>query len=235
MKRRLCYLLFIAVLIFNGCSNDIPDPRTKAAEIIPSKPCPTLYQNILDQFPEYTNNEANWALLFDENAEKQIRLFKESEVYVTYISEGAGYSNSFGWYSYPSSQPPSDASSLKLNIVFPNVNKKVLKEGDMVQLSTEKFPAGTVVGFFLILRGWENGSVNESKPKMYTDFKLNPNGQQQHILYKEKDCGDIVLGFEDKQIGVDSDNDFNDVLFTISDNKENLDVTSFDLRKMIRM
>jgi hypothetical protein len=228
-------LLFIAVLIFNGCSNDIPDPRTKAAEIIPSKPCPTLYQNILDQFPEYTNNEANWALLFDENAEKQIRLFKESEVYVTFIAEGAGYSNSFGWYSYPSSQTPSDANSLKLNIVFPNVNKKVLNEGDMVQLGKEKFPAGTVVGFFLILRGWENGTVNESKPKLYTDYQLNPNEQQQHILYKEKDCGDIVLGFEDKQIGVDSDNDFNDVLFTISDNKENLDVTSFDLRKMIRM
>jgi hypothetical protein len=235
MRRRLCYLLFTAVLFFSECSNDIPDPKTKSAEIIPSKPCPTLYQNILEQFPEFTNNEANSAILFDKNAEKQIRLFKESEVYVTFISEGAGYSNSFGWYSYPSSQPPSDAKSLTLNIVFPNVNKKVLNEGDMVQLGTEKFPAGTVVGFFLILRGWENGTVNESKPKMYTDFQLNPNGQQQHILYKEKDCGDIVLAFEDKQIGVDSDSDFNDVLFTISDNKTNLDVTSFDLRNMIRM
>lgn len=107
--------------------------------------------------------------------------------------------------------------------------------GDMVQLGSEKFPAGTVIGFFLVLRGWDNGTVNMSNQKLYTDFKFNPNGQQQHILYKEKDCGDIVLAFEDKVIGENSDDDFNDILFTITDNRDNLEVTSFDLRNIIRM
>ncbi len=235
MKRIVCYVLFAALVFFTQCSSDIPDPKTKSAEIIPSKPCPTLYQNILQQFPEYTNNEANWTLLFDKNAEKQIRLFKESEVYATFIAEGAGYSNSFGWYAYPASQVPANADELTLHVVFPNVNHKVLNAGDRVQIGEGKFPAGTVVGFFLILRGWENGEVNTSLPKLYTDFQFNPNLQQQHILYKEKDCGDIVLAFEDKQIGVASDDDFNDILFTITDNKDELDVTSFDLRNIIRM
>jgi hypothetical protein len=189
----------------------------------------------MDQFPEYKNNEANQALLFDKKAEKHVTLMQESDVYVTFISEGAGYSNTFGWYSYDSAAAPNDAAGLKLNVLFPNVNGRILKQGDMLRIGDGKFKAGTTIGFFLIVGGWENGSINYDKATLYTGYNLNPDGQQQHILFKQKDCGDVVLAFEDRLISEGSDSDFNDIIFTVTDNKEDKEVTRFDLRTVVRM
>jgi hypothetical protein len=189
----------------------------------------------MDQFPEYKNNESKQKTLFDVKAQKHIVLLKESEVYAAYIAEGAGYSNTFGWYAYDSASPPSDPSKLELHVMFPHVSDRILKQGDMVQLGNKKFPPKTVIGFFLIIKGWANGSINYNGQTFYTDFELNPSGQQQHILFKQKDCGDMVLAFEDQLLTEGGDADFNDIIFTVTDNREDLEVSSLDLRRVIRM
>lgn len=222
-------------LLVGGCSRE--DGRIKQVpdDIIKQKACPTLYNSILEQFPEYKNNENTQELLFNPEAGKEILLTKESEVYAAFISEGAGFSNTFGYYTYNKNNPPATREDLDLQVLFPSVSENHLEQGDMLQLGEGTFPAGTVIGFFLIVGGWENGTINFEKTTLYTDFNLNPAGQQQHVLFKQKDCGDVVLAFEDRLLNESSDADFNDIIFTVTDNRDNLEVTRFDLSKVIQM
>ena len=229
------YAVFLLILLMSGCRREAVGIKEVPDDIIPTKPCPTLYTSIMDQFPEFRNNETKQEVLFSDNAKKRIVLLKESEVYVTFISEGAGYNNSFGYYTYDSAAAPSSASQIDIKILFPSVSGKKLDQGDMLQIGEGKFPAGTVIGFVLIVGGWENKTVNMDKLKLYTDYQFNPNGQQQHVLFKQKDCGDVVLAFEDKILTESSDADFNDIIFTVTDNRSDLEVSTFDLRAVIRM
>jgi hypothetical protein len=229
------HVVFLLIVLISGCRREAVGIKEVPDNIIPTKPCPTLYTSIMEQFPEFKNNEDKQEVLFAESVKKRIVLLKESEVYVSFISEGAGYNNSFGYYVYDSASVPASASNIQINVLFPSVTNKKLNQGDMLQLGNSKFPAGTVIGFVLIVGGWENQTVNMDKLKLFTDFQFNPNGQQQHVLFKQKDCGDVVLAFEDKMLTESSDADFNDIIFTVTDNRNELEVSAFDLRSVIRM
>ena len=230
----LCVVILFCLLV-SGCSREARRIKERPDDIISTKACPTLYSSIMSQFPEYRNNEASQALLFNESAEKHVVVSKETEVYVSFISEGAGYSNSFGWYSYAKDSPPSSLNDVEINVLFPNVSGQILNQGDMLKIKDGTFPAGTVIGFFLFVGGWEKGEINYDKPMLFTSFNLNPEQQQQHILFKQKDCGDVVLAFEDRLLSETSDADFNDIIFTVTDNRNDLEVTSFDLSAIVEM
>jgi len=231
MKTTLVPAGILFLLFLSSCRHDL-GVKQVPDELIKSVPCPTLYSRILELFPEHSKNSKQ--TLFSDSVQKKVVLTKDSEVYVTYISEGAGYRNTFGWYSYDKSSPPSTASQLKLNVLFPDVSETVLEPGNRLLLQKEKFKAGTVIGFFLIVGGWEDGTINYDKPKVYTDYQFNTGGTQQHILFEEKTCSDIVLAFEDLGTGdpKSSDHDFNDILFTVSDNNSEKINTAFDAKKI---
>jgi hypothetical protein len=221
----------IVVLCLASCGKS-PGLKEKPDNIISTPPPTELLQKIMDQFPENKNNKSKQAALFQNNVQKRVILTKESEVFVRFISEGAGYENTFGYYTYDSAAKPTSASGLELKVLFPTVSDRILKQGDMLQVGSGTFPAGTVVGFFLIIRGWENSSVHFDRQTFYTDYSFNPSGMQQHILFKQKELGDLVLAFEDQTLTEVSDQDFNDILFTVTDNRENKEVTNFDMRKV---
>lgn len=214
-----------------GIDNGVPP------EIIKTKPCATLFQRIIELFPESENNMTRYPALFSNDILKVINLTKESEVYVTFIEEGAGWKNAFGYYVYNEANPPQSIDQLEKHILFENVSKindgGGLESGDMVKVGNGKFPAGTVIGFYLIAQGYKNGNVVNGVYTHYTDTYLNIASHQQHLLFKEKNCGDIVMTFED----IDQedhlsyqDNDFNDIIFTISDSSNPDKITdSFDL------
>jgi hypothetical protein len=230
MKIKPILSVGLVLVLLGGCRNNLPIDQVPD-DLIESVPCPTLYSRILELFPEH--EKVNDAVLFSGETQKQIVLTKETEVYVTYLSEGAGYRNTFGWYSYDKNSPPSSASALQLNILFPDVSRFVLTPGSRLKIGEGTFKAGTVVGFFLIVGGWEDGYINHDRPKVYTDFKFNPDGAQQHVLFQEKNCGDLVLAFEDLPIDGVSDGDFNDMLFTVSDNNSDKVNTSFETKNIV--
>jgi hypothetical protein len=188
-----------------------------------------IFQKIMAEFPENKNVKSSHPELFENTTSRRVILTKESPVYLTFISEGASYQNSFGWYTYNINAKPSDATQIEKHILFPHVSKRVLKQGDRLQLGDKAFPAGTVVGFFLIINGWESGSINYDRETFYTDYEFNTDDQQQHVLFKQKELGDIVLAFEDIVTSHESDQDFNDILFTVTDNTAENEVTSFDM------
>lgn len=205
-------------------------------DVVNLKPCSTLYDSIIDMFPSSQDATENYPELFATTALKNITLETSSAVYVSYIAEEASYENSFGWYSYDSSNPPTSSSDIEWNIIFPHVSSEVLTAGDMVQLGDSEFAAGTTIGFFLIVQGWDGDEgVVRYKNKLvhFTDSELNKNNYQQHVLFKETQCDDIVLSFEDKQLDNSSDKDYNDIIFTISDNNEGLENTAFDLTDIV--
>lgn len=214
-----------------GIDNGVPP------DIIKTKPCSTLYSRIIELFPEHKDNKSRYPQLFGNAVSKEIKLTKETEVYVTFVEEEAGWKNSFGYYIYNEADPPQSIEGLQKNMLFQNVSQVNegggLQTGDMLQIGKGKLPAGTVVGFYLVVQGWKNGNLVNGKYTHYTNTYLNINSNQQHVLFKEKNCGDIVMAFEDISLteGTDyRDNDFNDIIFTIADSSNPDKITdSFDL------
>ena len=227
--------LLAATILITGCRPEIDEVKERPDNIITTKPCQTLYRNIIDMFPEYKNNMDKAPALFSDTTEKRVILTKDSEVYLTFISEGAGYSNSFGYYTYNQSTTLQGKSEVKLEIIFPNVSDRILNQGDMLQLGTGKLPAGTVIGFFLVFQGWDHGAINWDKPVVLSDYALNAGGHQQHIFFKQKDCGDFVLAFEDQPLEDNSDFDFNDMIFTVSDNRDGNETVSFKMNDLSQL
>jgi len=231
--RVLGVLLLLAAVV--GCSEDergVEKVDERPDDIVPKKLCATLFDNIMSMFPESRNNKEQYGSLFSDTVQQKIVLTKDSEVYVSFVSEGASTASTLGWYAYDEANPPS-RDDIEKDLIFPHVSNAVLQPGDTRQLGTEKFKAGTVIGFFLIVSGYYSGTVNFRRTTMYTDNSWNPNSNRQHVLFQETECGDIVLGFEDKPVSVDSDADYNDIIFTVSDNDSDLQTVSFDLRKVV--
>ena len=236
MKKLLSKLICLGVVVvLASCSKEGRRIKERPDEIINSTVKAEVFQKIMSDFPEHQNIKTSQKALFEASAEKQVVLLNESDIYVTFVSEGAGYENTFGWYSYDANSKPTKAADIKLNVLFPTVSNRVLNQGDMLKLGDAKFPAGTVIGFFLIIRGWSNGTVNYDRETFFTDFHLNPDQQQQHVLFRQKDLGDIVLTFEDVLTTTASDQDFNDIIFTVTDNRQGKTVTNIDLKAVVQM
>jgi len=237
--KALALLLLLSLFSFSCSDDEKEEKKSEPFEELPpgiveSKPCSTLYKGIMDMFREHNNNSEAYAQLFSTTVERKILITRESEVFVSFISEGAGWANTFGWYSYNVNNPPGSAKDIEKHVMFPHVSDEILTQGDMLKVGDGTFKAGTVIGFFLISRGWENGVVNYTKQTLYTDPQLNKNQYQQHVLFKEGDCGDIVLGFEDRNLDMeDCDFDYNDIIMTISDNNQQLETVNFDLTKIV--
>ncbi len=228
MKSNYTYLVILLLLI--GCE------RNEIDELPGNNTQVTTVENVVDSlkliFSENGNVQLGNPDLFSDTIQKNMVLEKESYVYVTFLDEATQAKNTLCWYSYNKSQPPSGIENITGNVIFPNISKVgeggLLELGYTIQLSNEKFPAGTVIGFFLISGGW-NGEINYNANTFYTDYGFNNNGDQMHILFKDSYSNYLVIGFEDNLNGP---GDFNDILFSVSDNDKGYDATSFDLRNV---
>ncbi|NJO89881.1 MAG: hypothetical protein HC831_13740 [Chloroflexia bacterium] len=92
-------------------------------DVIPTKPCPTLLGHIAELFPEGSNNYVALPELFLSTNTKNVILKKESEVYITFTDEVAGWRNSLGYYIYNLNNPPLNADQLE-NIYYSQICQK---------------------------------------------------------------------------------------------------------------
>jgi hypothetical protein len=208
-------LKILAISIDEGVPDDIE----------PTDPCETLMQNISELFPEREDVRNIHDDLFSDTAHLNVYIAEETPVYVSFIDEGAGWRNTFGYYAYPADNPPQSIEDLEKHIVFPNVSKVGegggLDFGDRVQLGSGSFPAGTVIGFYLVAQGWKNGLTVDGVYTQYTDRIFNIDQAQQSTLFVSSSCDDIVLTFEDITVNSSScDHDYNDIILTIKDSKD---------------
>jgi LruC domain-containing protein len=148
-----------------------------------------------------------------------------SDVWITFVSEGAGLLNSLGYYTYPTGSAPNSIYDIdNITLVFPNSSAVGsaggLKSGDKVKLG--RFNAGTSIGFVLLQNAWTGTGVSTSTVKFFSDYKLNPEtttATKKHTVTLYDDVHKVFLmGFEDLNRQTESDNDFNDLVVYASSN-----------------
>lgn len=176
-------------------------------------------QNMVYLHPEYFTT-ANTGINLIHDAQ---------EVKITFLHEGAGYKNSFGYVTYTEGNEPQTVNDLKERgiFVFPNASLSGsggnLSFGDTVSIG--EHPKGTKLLFFIVSDGWMNGSIRDTDWIFTTNQSLNPEPAtekmnnipiQQHVAMLWHEASKlIVLGFEDIY-RTGGDHDFNDVVFTVS-------------------
>lgn len=130
-----------------------------------------------------------------------IDLIENAEMVLTFITEGAGYTNTYGYFMYPTNNAPSDWTKLgDLIIVYPNASlsgsggsmtlgdsimlpyaydtvQKLDSKGNQIFVASPKnytFPSGTSICFFIVQNAWNGSSVKSGNTKFYSLSRMNP-------------------------------------------------------------
>ncbi len=233
MIKLIPLFLIVTGLVFMiscGRTDVAPDISETPDDIIPTDFEPDVLEELNFVFSRNKPFPDQHPYLFSGSNKLNVILTEESEVYITFVLEGATLKNSLGYYIYNPSTKIVKVGELDKKILFPHVSDHILNQGDMLQLGDQAFPKGTTFGFFLIIDGWRSGTVDFNRKTFYTDTYLNSEEVQQHVLFKFENFGAVVLAFEDQFVNdVIGDNDYNDVVFTVSDNRHHQPITRFDL------
>ncbi len=156
-----------------------------------------------------------------------------SDVWVTFISEGAGYRNALGYYVFDTQNPPASVNDIdSIHVILPNASLDQaggkLHSGDKVKIGT--FEGGKTISWVLFQNAWTGSGVNVNATKFYSRIDFNTMesdpSKRQHTA-QLADIGRQILlnGFEDQTRSVYSDNDFNDLVFYVSANPwENVNI-----------
>jgi hypothetical protein len=135
-----------------------------------------------------------------------LHLIAEGDVSLTFIDEGAGFKNSFGYFTYD------DAGNILSEVtIFSNASETggggTLNVGDTVDLGT--FAEGTNIGFWLTADGYNGGSNT-----YYSIDSMNPDGLRHIAILEDPETQQLIIGFEDLyNLG---DQDYNDIVFTVN-------------------
>jgi LruC domain-containing protein len=129
-----------------------------------TSPLHTIDQEILDtlsaSLPEWQKNHLTHPEYFPSK-EPELVIGENAETFVTFYSEGAGYRNALGFYTYDGDTNrtrPTSLDEIRANgvLIYPNASAEgkggTLKYGTTVSLG--KLSAGTKVLFFLVSDGW---------------------------------------------------------------------------------
>ncbi len=194
---------------------------------------------------------------FDEPVARAISVTQQSDLYITFVSEGAGMVNSLGYYLWDRNmvaKPTYDMikadilsddglSVRKERLVYSRIRNN---QNDLVKGYTKYYLSmkpNIGIGFFLIPNGGNKGfnaitgniDLNTNVKLadfMYTHFEYNQSKLQQHMLY-QGECNSIVLSFEDiQQYG---DHDYNDIIFILTDNPNTIGSTNLSTTGILNL
>ena len=235
--------------VFQGINYNYPNNATVAASTIQPNGRPTyreatgdvitsgLLELVNTCLPEYRPIPSVHPEYISDQAVSTLNVISETDVYVTFVSEGAGYLNGVGFYTYPTNTPPTTiAEAGDVTFIYPNASGGLqdgLISGDKVNIG--HFSPGTSIGFVLFQNAWKFNSAKNSYDvdlsglKFYSNSVLNPepsSANKKHTVLLHNVPNQLfVVGFEDIQRQNDDgsasiycDQDFNDlVLFATTD------------------
>ncbi|WP_411275589.1 DUF4114 domain-containing protein [Daejeonella sp.] len=190
-------------------------------KLAPDTLSPILFKFIDSILPAGQDvTKANPGLL---SSNSDISMSEKSDVFVTFVSEGASQLNTLAFYTYPTNNPPKKPANLQnITYMFPNASLEgwaggALRPGDKIKIGN--FDKGTSIGFVLIEKGWDSasGKVNPSGNHFCSNEVLNPetdpNLKKHTVLVKYPKENKILIGFEDMMRSEPScDHDFNDII-----------------------
>jgi LruC domain-containing protein len=177
-------------------------------------------------FPESLPVPANNPEYLASGNQLDVVLTDISDVYVNFVTEGAGYRNTLAYYVFDKNNPPTNPSQIdSLFVVLPNASFAGsgggLKAGDKVHLG--RFPSGKTISWALIANGWNsNGTLNLNAPVYYSNSAFNvietdPTRRQHSVQLLDNSRQLLLNGFEDlPRSNNQSDDDFNDLMFYVT-------------------
>ena len=225
----------------NGAPTNAEYTRTLPAGL---PPLPAdLKSKIAFSLPEGRDIRLNaQGLVPDSDDKTNIRFAQDGEVWVTFLSEGAGYRNSVGYFTYDPASPPTSAAQVQEKMIFVNASMPAPLDNAGTYQNTVylgRFTAGQAIGFVIVSDGFSStgrlyngtrigGVKDNASPSwiFYTLRGLNPErpGPQNlnvHTIML-KDVSDasegyqrVVIGFEDINRETGGDHDFNDVVLAV--------------------
>jgi LruC domain-containing protein len=202
----------------------VPEYLEKENDIIDA----SLLEYINASLPEQKPVPSFHPDYLEKTAETNINIVETSDVWVTFVHEGAGYLNSLFYYTYPTGSAPKTTADIKqVNVIFPNGSLigsgGGLRSGNKVKLG--RFEKGTTIGFGLVANGWDYNQkiVGPGKHVVFSDDNLNPEKDpklRRHTVLLYDDKRKLFLtGFEDLlRESPGCDNDFNDMIFYVTSN-----------------
>lgn len=124
-----------------------------------------------------------------------------ADIWVTFVSEGAGYRNVLGFYTYDVNNPSVTAPQPEdITIIFPNVSALGsgggLIMGDKVKLGT--FTADTGIGWVLLANAWNSSTsqVTSGLWQLYSNPDYNPESEESlryhNVLLLDPDSERII-------------------------------------------
>lgn len=186
----------------------------------------SFLDDVNNTLPERVRLDVSHPEYFFPQYDHNINLVETCDVWVTFVTEGAGYLNVLGFYTYPTNNPPATPSAIdSITIIFPNASMQGsgggLQPGNKVKIG--RFNAGTTIAFALIADGWKNGQVTDGRWIVYSTKHLNGPASnplsQQTVLLRDPGRQLFLLGIEDiKRTQSGCDHDFNDAIFYVTAN-----------------
>ncbi|WP_347838612.1 LruC domain-containing protein [uncultured Draconibacterium sp.] len=184
-----------------------------------------IEQNLLDDInaslPEGQRLPQSHPEYLEDGTRANIVLSKTADVWVTFVTEGAGWKNALGYYTYKTNAIPRSVDDIdELRVIFPNVSQQGsgggLIPGDRVYLG--QFEGGTVISWFLVADGWKTTEVSGGNGIHFSQAELNAetddNLKTHMVMLYDKAREQIILGFEDVPRNWSwCDDDFNDAVF----------------------
>lgn len=158
--------------------------------------------------------------LLTTKAIADIAITQASDVFITFVSQGAGFTNAFAFYTYPTNQPPAGTADIRvITYVFPSSGRNTpLRKGDRVKIG--KFFPGTSIGFVIMQKAWDitthelNNKVVHFCSNDVLNPEVDPNLQKHAVLINYAPENKVLIGFEDvNRTDAKCDHDFNDVVF----------------------
>jgi LruC domain-containing protein len=175
--------------------------------------------DVNNSLPENLNVANHHPQYLASNLEKNLVLTALCDVWLTFVHEGAGYSNSLFFFKYPTNNKPTSASQIdSLIAVFPNASYAGsgggLFTGDKVYIG--RVGADTSIGFALASNGWNYTDVNTTGTFYYSIKELNPEtnlNKKEHVAFLfDNPTQRFLIGFEDLDREGGTDDDFNDCM-----------------------
>ncbi len=180
----------------------------------------SLTSFIGSNLPEGQNLTKNHPELFSSTASADLHILNNTQVFITFVSEGAGSKNTLGFYTYPTGNPPLKPTEIT-KITYFIGNAQYLYAGGSLhpgeKINIGSFSAGTSIGFALLKDAWDPSThkINSSAVHFLSTDALNPENDpafKRHVVLFVNE-GKTLISFEDTDRAIGgSDNDCNDVV-----------------------
>ncbi|WP_395011452.1 LruC domain-containing protein, partial [Undibacterium sp.] len=133
------------------------------ATVLPALPANFLNQ-IITTLPEGKDIRSNSKVQIPDSDEKSnIILSQSADVWVSFVYQNAGFTNSTGYFVYDPDNPPTSVASISEKIIFPNVKATASATTQANTVYLGKFDATPSkrigIGFVIMGNGWHGSSA----------------------------------------------------------------------------